>query len=558
MNSLVSGNSPIYKKITQLFPFLTYLLVLTIWPNAGLGNNGHCDAWYYWGMSHGSEIVHNTLSWNYYPASRVPLFMHGWLIPEFINPVIWSKLLMLSGALWPAVLLLAGLRRQMWPIAINGYILSNLVPLIFSQSSANYSGVTFNLLSVLGLVLLLGPNTNFSNFKVGLISGLIVFANVETLVLFPPFAFLYWRSLQDQRLKKFMFSALGLIVSYFLLVLILLIGSMEIRESVQFPVVQIETLLKVLGDETFFGTLENPWFIATPLLMFHLILISILCNKKIKELDIFPSVLLKVISIQLISLVFGQVIGVSVTFQSGFDAIIGYWPLATLYYFILIKLSEKKKNYLGLLSIHTLLYIQITIILTYFIRKTQPALELATFSVLIPIISLIFICFFLYRKEFSNSYKLLALVLAIPLLATHTLDYSYSFYTKENRMFGYKQNWSIAQYIAADQAISQFKGMLGETTAVGAIENASNSAQTSLLRASTRAFSSCGFAWSRFENFEQLLEVNTENWPSQIILGSYRQISNSELHQAFMSISELKRYEFEVQDQRVFWTVIRR
>jgi hypothetical protein len=557
MSEVESIKSNFFKKIFSPLPFWVYIAALISWPNAGLGNNGHCDAWYYWGMGHGSEIVRNTFSWNYYPASRAPLFVHGWLIPESIHPVIWSKLFMLGGMLWPMALMLLGISRKSWPIAINGYILANLVPLIFSQSGANYSGITFNLLSVLGIVILLKTNTIFSNIVIGLITGLIVFANIETLVLFPPLVLLYWSSLRERKLKNVSLSVLGLITSYFLLVILLILGHLGVKESFIFPKVQIETMLRILGDESFFGPLENPWFIATPLLAFHIVLILVLTNKKIKALEIFPKVLFKVVSIQLIVLILGQISGYSVTFQSGFDAIIGFWPLSIIYYYILLAFIKEKKNYLSLLSLNAFIYLGSTQIMAYLLRKTQPELELATFSAVIPVLGLLVIGFFLIRQKPSKSHRLLAVAFAIPMLATHTLDYSYAFYTQENRIFSYDNNWSGAEYKAASQAVSMFKGKLKESTAIGAIEDPTNSLQTSLLRASTRAFSSCGFAWSRFESLSELFDVNTESWPSQVILGSYRQISDGELRQAFKDIEIIERYEFQIQDQNVFWSVIK-
>ncbi len=545
------------RQASQVLPIWIYLGAIFFWPNSGLGNNGHCDAWYYWGMSHSAEIVQNTIAWNYYPASRVPLFIHGWIIPESLPPLIWAKLLMILGSIWPASFVLFGLEKSKWKLALNGYFLANLVPIIFSQSSANYSGITFNLLSVLGILLFFGSSKLSTNIIIGITIGFILFANLETLVLFPPLFYLYLNFLNDNKFKKITLTILGVFTSYLILVFLQILGGLGFQESISFPSIQINTLLKVIGDESFFGNLENPWYLATPLLMFHLVIICLLTIQHIKAWEIFPPLLLNTLILQVVSLIFGQITGFAVTFQSGFDAIIAYWPLATLYIFLLLRVSQVKKlpSYIGIVSFAFLVFSQL---LVFAIRNLVPNWELIVLSTGIPLVALMLCLWLLLYKKLSIFVHTLALVLVIPLVGIHTLDYSYSFYVSENTPLNYKSNLASAEYEAASKTVEVFDETLVETSAIGAIEDPRNNFQTALLRASTRAFSSCGFPWSRFESYKQFKQTEIEKWPKQVILGSYRIISDKEFEDVFVSFKSIKRFEFEVQGQVIYWSLIQR
>lgn len=545
------------RQVSQLLPFWIYLVAIFFWPNSGLGNNGHCDAWYYWGMSHSPEIVQNTAAWNYYPASRVPLFIHGWIIPDYLPPIIWAKLLMILGTIWPASLMLLGLEKSKWKLALNSYFLANLVPIIFSQSSANYSGITFNILSVLGILLFFGSSKLSTYFVIGITIGTILFANLETLALSLPLFYLYLHFLNQNKIKKITLTLIGVLASYLIFVFLQILGGLGFRESISFPSIQITTLLNVIGDESFFGNLENPWYIATPLLTFHLITICLLTIRRIKALGIFPPILLKTLVIQLGTLIIGQISGFAVTFQSGFDAIIAYWPLATFYMFLLLKMSQKRRFnvYLSITSFALLGFSQI---LVFGIRNFSPTSELILLSTGLPLMALIACLLLLVYKKQSIFVNAFALAIVIPVASIHTLDYSYSFYVSENFPINYKNSWSAAEYEAASKTVDVFEEALVETTAVGAIEDPSSNFQTALLRASTRAFSSCGFPWSRFDTYQQFQQANVERWPNQVILGSYRMISDEEFKDVFISFKKIERIEFEVQGQVVFWSLIQR
>jgi hypothetical protein len=314
----------------------------------------------------------------------------------------------------------------------------------------------------------------------------------------------------------------------------------------------------VFGDKTFFGDLQNPWYLATPLLMFHLVLSILLSTQHVKSLNLFPPLLLRAIQIQLVFLTLGQLLGILVTFQSGFDAVIGYWPIAIVYYFCGKNLIDQKRKYVVSVSIISLILLALTQLIILFVRQTLPAAELILLSIIFPCIYLGLVLTIIKHQRTSNLLKILGISLSLPLLATHALDYSNSFYMSENKIFGYKNTWTQSEYAAATWAISQFKGILKETTAVGAIEDTNNELQTALLRASTRSFVSCGLPWSRFENFEQFQKTDTSNWPDQIVMGSYREISDTEFSKVFDGIRSVQRSEFLVNEQMVYWALIKK
>jgi len=535
---------------------MIYLAALAIWPNAGLGNNGHCDAWYYWGMSQSSEIVRNTISWDFYPASRAPLYLFGWLIPSSLDPIIWSKLLMLGNVLWPLIFIPLGLRRTAWKLAINSYLLASLMPIVFSQSSASYAGVTYNLLCILGLVLFLSDAKSQTFLTIGILSGLIIFSNVQTLVLVPPIVYLIFTITQSNRAKKFLVMLLGFFFSYFVLVVLLGLGGLTLLQSISFPNIQIRTLFNMIGEETFFGSLQNPWYVATPLMMFHISIILLLSNSKVRSLNIFPISLLKITVIQFFFLIFGQLAGLSVTFQSGFHAIFGYWVVVPLIYFVLVEEERKKNSRLFLIFFIFALHILISQAIFFTLKNMEQKLQLVTFSLLLPALCvIIWLGIVSFWEKFKSRFGIWILIF-LPLLCMSPTDYSAAFYNSDNKPVTNSDTWSKFQYKAASQTVNIFSEKLSSSTAVGAIENPENVFQTSLLRASVRSFSSCGFAWSRFESLNDLLSSNSEKWPDHIILGSYRYIDDNEWASIFSSAIQIKRYRLEIGAVPIYWTEI--
>ena len=552
----VYGKSPRIR--WALIPILTYLVALITWPIAGLGNDGHCDAWYYWGMGHSSKVLQNVFALDYYYASRAPLYLLGWLIPDSINPIIWSKLLMLLGVVIPTCLIFIGLKRRYWFPGIGALFLVNLFPIIFSQSSANYSGVTFNLLAILGLTLFFGTNNFRSQFAVGLIASLVIFANIETLVLVPPILFLYLVTLKEFTVKKMWFTLLGIITSYLSLFLSLLLGGLNFYHSVTFPFIQVKTLFEVVGDRSFFGPLENAWYVGTPLLMFHLSLIFLLLNRKIKSLEVFPPALPKVMTIQLIFLIIGQVTGFAVTFQSGFDAIIAYWPLVSIMVFCFIKLPTNNRMNFFLFGAFPLVFLLVSQWISLLTNIYLPAFQLFLFSIALPCLFVLITTLVLFSKNISRTLSISILITLLPLLCIHTVDYSYAFYSSDNQPIKYGNIATAHQYEAATLALKEFEGELNGPTAIGAIEDPNNSFQVSMLRASVRSFSSCGLPWSSFSNLEDLMTINTDSWPNKVIVGSYRELNNSEILKIFPKNSGYKKIKFTVDEQDLFWTIVRK
>jgi hypothetical protein len=541
---------------TPLFSLCILILAVIAWPNAGLGNNGHCDAWYYWGMSHGSEIVKNNFSWDYYPASRAPLYVVGWLLPESLSPVFWAKLLMLLNTIWPSIFLISGLNRTYWRLALNSYLITSLTPIVFTQSSANYSGVTFNLLCVFGLLLFIGKNNSRTSVILGMISALVILSNVQTLVLAPAFLYLVFLNSIGNRLSSGLRLLGGSIISYSMLVCVLWAGGLSFIESLQFPKVQFTTLLGMVGDVAFFGDLQNPWYLATPLLMFHVWVILLLITPIVKRQDIFPVSLLKVALIQISFLLLGQFVGLSVTFQSGFHAVFAYWLLAPLIYF-LYNYSREKENLVFLsTAIFFLFSIFLSQVLQYVIRNLSVESELLVLSIALPTLC-IFIFAVIAGLGSPSRVKLTLLILfLIPLLSISTKDYASSFYYDENKPFQYKSSLTNNEYRAATMAVQTFSLSLSKNTAVGALESPENPKLTSLLRASTRSFSSCKFPWSRFESTADLSSSKFETWPNHIIFGSYRFISDSEWKEYFKSDLRINRFQFLIENEKIYWAEI--
>ena len=541
---------------SPLFPLGVFAACVFIWPNAGIGNNGHCDAWYYWGMSHGSEIVRNALSWDYYPGSRAPLYIFGWLLPNSIDPILWSKLLMLINLTWPVFFILTALRREVWKTAINSYFLVSLAPIVFTQSSATYSGVTFNLLCILGLVLFLGRDQFRVNLIIGTIIGLVIFSNVQTLALAPSFAFLLLKFSSLNRLRQIFCIFCGMVISYLALITILRIGGLTLTESISFPSSQIITLIGMFGEKSFFGILENPWYLATPLLMFHVCVILLLIIARIRKYLIFPNSLLYVAIVQIVFLLFGQLAGLSVIFQSGFHAVFGYWILTPLIYFLLVYIREKRALNPALIAIAFSLSILSSQISHSAVSRFTNTYQLMTFSIMFPISCILLWLLFTSAREQLKSHFAVLILITVPLIGLSVKDYSAAFYYQENKPFSQKNNLTKYEYLAASKTVSVFSSKLKHGTAIGSLENPGDQLVTSMLRASTRSFASCKFPWSRFENVGDLSKSEFDIWPDHIIFGSYRFISEEEWKNFLNFEPRINHYKFYIGGRFLYWSEI--
>jgi hypothetical protein len=537
-----------------LTPFAVFVLSVFIWPNGGLGNNGHCDAWYYWGMAHSTDIVSNTFAWDYYPSSRVPMYALGWLIPITLNAVLWSKLYMILSSIVPILFVLPFIQSSKRHLALAAYFLGFLIPISFSQTSATYSGISFGWLCAT-ILYIYGNHSSLKSGRVfGFLCAMLLFANAEN-IFFLVILFLAFLIQQGNvRVSVFFNILFGLLLCYLTLVTVLVLGGLALRESLQFPIPQFNAALYASQNSSFFLDNNSAWLISTPLLLCHfgIILISFLFYKLFsvngfKHLAFFASA-------QLALLLIFQLLGFSIIFNNGFDALSAYWICVLMMFLCLSLLSTRNGSYILIVSVIFFLFITFSQYTVWMIRKYAENYERLIISVVIPLFAITLVIFLI--KSFKFSARLLPCLplFLVPFLGIQTSDYSSSFYQTGNRIFSETYFWTSSEYRSADWAITAFSKFLRPPTAITFLESPAETEQTMIIRASIRSFATCsGNVWSNFEKFDLGVNDISGVLPKRILLASSKILSEKEIHEKLPEYQFRHPLVYSISGKHIYW-----
>ena len=544
------SNNPVW----FLSPLGIYTISVFLWPNAGLGNNGHCDAWYYWGMAHSPEIVSNTFAWDYYPSSRVPMYALGWIIPSTLDPILWSKLFMIISAIVPILVVLPFLASPKRPLIFVAYFLGFLIPIAFSQTSATYSGTSYGWLCATILYLYNHDSSLVTGRLFGFLSGMLLFTNIENIFFLVIFCLIYIIQTKNSIILRTLNFLLGTVLCYATLVFILLLGGLTIKESFSFPIPQFNAAIYASQNKSFFLDANSAWLVSTPLLLCHIgIIIISFCFWRKFSLAAFKA--LSIIAlVQLLLLLSFQLLGFSIIFNNGFDALSAYW-ICTVLIFLCLKDSMPKICFSTLvLSIAFFLIIIISQYFVWALRKYVVNLEQIFISVLVPLSAILFfVCVIRFAKNATATIAYLSIIL-IPFLGIQTSDYASSFYQNGNRIFQKTYFWTSSEYRTADNAIQDFSSFLRPPTAISYFETPEDNEQTMLIRASTRSFATCsGNFWSNYQNLNLGQNQFSGIYPKRILLASSKELSRTEILRKLPRYSVQDPILYTILGKEIFW-----
>ncbi len=540
-----------------ILPILTFTIAVFSFPNAGLGNNGHCDPWYYWGMGHSSRISENVLALDYYPGSRVPLYSLGWLLNSTINPLLWSKLLMILTVLIPAGFILVFTKGKTRKLSFISYFLAQLTPIAFSQSSVTYAGFSYSWILVLALLTFVLETRRQSIYIIGFIIGLLFLANAEVLVILPPILVYLTIRFKLQSRTNFFWIIFGLFSSYVFFLFVLFFQGYPFKESLSYPKPQIIAITSALRTENFWGEFNGSWLTNTPLFVFHVATLIMLLVASKSKIDIWPKSFLWIFAGQLVFLVVLQLSSLTAIFQSGFHAILGFWPIVLIIYFVLLKETKESLLLSCVFIFFFIVFLMFSIRIVLISREITNFNESLFTSCILPTLA-VFVFLLIRRINFVRPIGQGALlVLLIPFLSTHSLDYSGAFYTQENKVFAPKSPVVAGTYETAQYALNEFSALIIPPTAVIGIEDTSNQLQTSFIRAAVRSFSSCPFDWSRKNSISEITNHESLDFPRNVLLVSSMELSDVELKDSFGDITIREYKKSAIFEQAIYWYLFR-
>ena len=258
--------------------------------------------------------------------------------------------------------------------------------------------------------------------------------------------------------------------------------------------------------------------------------------------------------VQLLLLLSFQLLGFSIIFNNGFDALSAYW-ICTVLIFLCLKDSMPKICFSTLvLSIAFFLIIIISQYFVWALRKYVVNLEQIFISVLVPLSAILFfVCVIRFAKNATATIAYLSIIL-IPFLGIQTSDYASSFYQNGNRIFQKTYFWTSSEYRTADNAIQDFSSFLRPPTAISYFETPEDNEQTMLIRASTRSFATCsGNFWSNYQNLNLGQNQFSGIYPKRILLASSKELSRTEILRKLPRYSVQDPILYTILGKEIFW-----
>jgi hypothetical protein len=486
-------------------------------PIFGLGNGGHCDTWYYWGMARSPLIAESAFEIKYYPASRVLNYSFGWLFPIETYPIISSRLIPLVLIILVLVYCSTIKNAKIAKVFYLGLLL--LCPFVMAQFSTSYAQIPLFISLLLAIAVHKARSKNSNHLAIGFLLVSLFLSNANFIFAIAPFIIYVCFTIIVQ--KKFLSAVLGGTLGFLFPAIILLTKSETFSYALSYPLLQFNSIKPYLvqrnDDFDFFTILKQLIQSQTLFLLFLLFVVYRFFNKRSAERKNSNQsfLLLSQIGWQILNTLLGK----------GDFFTIGYASIATMAIlaFLLLENTEESVKIPFSFSIATIFLVYICVYIIFANDWNYSTLEIYTLRFLFPWLIVIFIIVIpKSRSALLNGIKVPITLILIAFSSLTITDYSYIFMNNVYNPNGFFTKPPIPvlnSYEVANSAIAFSEDVFSGRHSLGfsSIE-AQDETLNAYIRAGTRSSATCGMDWSVLSNDQIYLEGRTLNWPSSLLL----------------------------------------
>jgi hypothetical protein len=504
--------------VISIFPLVT---LLSFFPMAGMTNNGNCDSWYYWGMGRSSEIASSTLGIGYYPGSRVLMYAPGWLIPQSLNFVFWSKLFAIIPILFFVIFLYCRFRKDQSQSLLLTTTFLLLLPITFTQMSANYAITTLLLVLATTITIIFDTRTKSKYLILGFLFFTILLTNPEGVLFVAPMLFVFL----IKEIKSFfyiiIYGLIGSVLSTLGVIFVLATQESTRQYIFNFYEPQLRAILDSFRNPSgYFTTVDNlnP-FVASPTPLILILSVALSLAIYFKE-HAFP----KGFDYQILticSIFIMQLFQIGNPLSESFNSVALVSLLIVPLNHVLVNIVGNKRMIISFLLVQISFFV-LSFFLTLFLLSSDLSSLFSIFHIILPTMAIL-ITGFMIKMKFSSIeiFKPFTFMALVVMSSIAVGDYSRPFYQKENvpyfsRSAEYKLEYKIA---AAAINLINLYSTSNEYAGI-AIENSSNDREVKFARSASRALSSCGHPWSTFTLNTKILDMDTRFWPSNLLIAS--------------------------------------
>ena len=513
-----------------LLTILPILILFVAFPMSGMTNNGNCDSWYYWGMARSSKVASSTLGIDYYPGSRVLMYAPGWLIPHWFELSLWSKMFAIIPVFFFVMLIYIRFRGGAWQRLLLTSTSLLLLPIAFTQISANYAITTFLIVLSITVIIIYDTKTTSKFLILGFLVSCTMLTNPEGMVFIFPMVILFMFKQRRSLFNILLFGTLGLTASFFTIVLIMLSQESTRKFAFSFYRPQFNAVLDSFRNpNAYFSTSENlNSFLASPVPL--IMILSIVLSFAIYRRDgDFP----RGFDYQLVTVMtlfafqwfqFGNPLSES------FNSVPLISVLVVPLNYVLANIANAPKAYLSYFLYQGSLFVCAFFVVLYVVTLGK-GVPLVLFHIILPILTvLVATILVVWRTSRAWNLNAYAVITLIVLSSLAIGDYSRPFYQKENVLFLSQSAEFRSEYKIASAGIELVDRYGTSNNYAGiAFENINDDREIKYARSASRAFSSCGHPWSTFTIKTGALDQNTELWPSNLLIASPQSFKISEL-----------------------------
>jgi hypothetical protein len=499
-----------------LLPSLTFLFL----PISGLGNGGHCDTWYYWGMARSPLIAESTFEIGYYPASRVLNYTYGWFLPLNSHPILITRLI---PSILLAIILLYSLRRNgnspTKTLFLGALFLS---PYVLSQMSTSYAQVPLFLGFLLAISANKAKRDHKGYFAVGFFLTSLFLSNANFIFATAPFG-LYLVLVLIKR-KKIRVAMLGALTGLVIPSLILFTNSNTRNFAMSYPFLQFNSIKPYLLQRTqdFDLVIVFTQLIKSQTLSLFVLLLAINLLFKTKNRQ-------KIESNQLSILLLAQICWqfIMTLLGKGDFFTIGYASIATmiLVVFFLLETIDDSSGAKFEYSLFVIFAIYLISNILFQDDLFFSAFEIYSIRYLIPLLTILLLAVVLRWRSnfrFRDQTKIPIILWLVCFSTFNVTDYSYVFMHNAFNRLGTPTKVPISietGYISANEAIAFAEKTFYKNGSVGfASIESKDQLLNSYIRAATRSSATCGMDWSNLNNNEVYPIDRTKNWPDNVLL----------------------------------------
>jgi hypothetical protein len=502
-------------------PITVFGILNYFFPMAGMTNNGNCDAWYYWGMGNSSTVASSTIGINYYPGSRILMYAPGWLLPDFLNYVLWSKIFSFLPYLFLTIAIFLTFKGKSREKILVANLIICLLPISVSQASANYAATTLALVLFLASLSIYGQEGVKKQIFTGLVLSAIFFTNPEGILIALPIYVVSFLRARSHAIRNTFLNLIGATIMFFTLSLMMFSQTSTRKFTFTFLKPQILAMIDSLKspDVYFTTSIDRFWFVVSPVPIFLLGIAMILAVIALKECRLSIPAIYGLSSIA--TLFIFQIVGIGNTFSESFNSLAAVWigviPLIEVF-----NRNEYKFKTLIKLTLFALIGCYLVFLLIMSNRLFFSLDEMLTYHLLMPSFILLATITFI-QFQGTNTLKISPYLVTFLLVfsSMSISDYSSAFYQSENTPFKASMKEFTSEYKAAQSGIDMVVNDFPTSTIGGvSVEDPNNGRQVKYVRAAARAFASCGRPWSRFSSQDSQKTIVTEEWPEVLMVAS--------------------------------------